>query len=74
LAFAKEFVFVRGEPFETYRAAGVQFSRAYAEFRAQAVPETVGESCGRILKNAGGVDELHEARRIESMRQLPQGF
>ena len=63
LTIAEKFVLVRGEPFEAHRAARVQFSNADAEFRAQAVPETVGESCGGVLKNASRVHELHEARR-----------
>src|SRR5882724_11193766 len=53
LAFAKEFVLVRGEPFEAYRTARVQFSRADTQFGAQSVPKTIGESRGSILKNSG---------------------
>src|SRR5450759_1894100 len=63
LALAEEFVFIRGEPFQANRTARVQLSRADAKFRAQAVPEAVGESGRRILKDAGRVHELHEARR-----------
>src|SRR6266436_6153656 len=63
LAFAEKFIFVGGESFKSHRAARVQFSRADAQFRAQPVPETVGKPGGRMLKNAGRVDEFHEARR-----------
>ena len=63
LAFTEKFVLVGGEPFEAYGTAGVQFPRADAEFGAQTVPETVGESRGGILKNAGRVHEFHETRR-----------
>ena len=63
LAITEKFVLICGEPFEADRAARVQFSRADAEFRAQAVAEPVGKSCGCILKNAGRVHKLHEARR-----------
>src|SRR6266550_9296814 len=55
LAFAEEFIFVGGESFKAHRAARVQFARADAQFRAQPVPETVGESCGSILKNASRI-------------------
>src|SRR3981189_1833821 len=63
LAFAEKFIFVGGESFKAHGAARVQFACADAEFRAQPVPETVGESCGSILKNASRSDEPHEARR-----------
>src|SRR3981189_1961880 len=62
LAFAEKFIFVGGESFKAHGAARVQFACADAEFRAQPVPETVGDSCGSILKNASRIDELHAAR------------
>src|SRR5580700_3922696 len=62
LALAKEFVLVNREAFEAHGPAGVQFSGADPDLRAQAVTETVGESRGGVLKNIGRVDELHEAR------------
>ena len=63
LAFTEKFVLVGGEPFEAYGTTRVQFSRADAEFGAQTVPKTVGESCRGILKNSGSVHEFHKARR-----------
>ena len=63
LAFAEKFVLVGGEPFEAYRAARVQFPCADAEFGAQSVPETIGESSRSILKHSGRVHEFHKARR-----------
>src|ERR1700730_3814407 len=63
LSIAETSVLICGDPSEADTAARVQFPRAAAEFRAQAVPETIGESCGRVLKNAGRVHELHETRR-----------
>ena len=63
LTLAEELVLVNGEAFEAHGPAGVQFSGADSDFRAQAVTETVGESRGRVLKNIGRVDEFHEPRR-----------
>src|SRR5579864_9360298 len=60
LPLAKQLVLVNREAFEAHGSARVQFSSADPDFRAQSVAEPVGESRGRILKNIGRVDELHE--------------
>ncbi len=62
LALAEELVLVDCEPFKAHGPAGMQFSGADSDFRAQAVAETVGESRGGVLKNVGRVHELHETR------------
>src|SRR5688500_12771851 len=51
---------VGGEVARAHGAAGVELVGADADFGAQSVLASVGESCARIDHHAGGIDALDE--------------
>src|SRR5580704_16138106 len=65
MAIPEELVFVGGEPLEPHGPASVQLARADAKLGAKTVAVAVGEPCGGILKNAGGVHFVQKSRRCD---------
>jgi len=63
LAAAVQLVFVSKQTFQTHGAASVQLAVADAQLCAQAVAEAIGKARGGVVKNAGGVDFIHEKLR-----------
>src|SRR4029077_9360977 len=63
LADAVQFVFIGGQPLQAYRPTGMQFAVADSQFSAQAIPEAVSKARGGVVKDAGGVDFIHEKLR-----------
>ena len=60
LTVANQLVFVSGEPFEAHRSTCMEFARADAQFRTEAVTETVGEACRSVVEDARSVNLLHK--------------
>src|ERR1700735_5717760 len=56
-----QLVLVSGGAFETHGAARVELAVADAYFGAETVTEAVGKSRRGVMKNAGGIDFVHEA-------------
>ena len=60
LAAAVEFVFIRQQPFQSNGAAGVKLAVADSQFSAQAITEAVSKARGSVVKDAGGINFIHE--------------
>ena len=60
LTVANQLVFVSGEPFEAHRSTCMEFARADAQFRAEAITETVGEARRSVVKDARRINLLHK--------------
>ena len=55
-----EDVFVRSQPFESNGATTVQPTSANPDFGTQAIFETVGKSCRRVVANRRGINTAQE--------------
>lgn len=67
LAVAVEFVFVNCQPLKPDRASGVGFVGGNSDFCAEPVPETVGEPCRCVGKNACRVNKIHKKLNISGV-------
>src|SRR5262249_24969838 len=61
MAIANELVLVYQQPFHTDRSTRVSLIGADADFSAQTVTETIGESRRRIPVDTGGIDFVQES-------------
>ena len=60
VAIADQLVLVNQQSLDSHRAAGMSFVRADADFRAEAVAESIGETRGRVPVNPGGIDFIQK--------------
>src|SRR4051812_28776724 len=64
VAISDQLVLVNQQPLHSNRSTGMSLIRADADFRAEAVAESIGETRGCVPVNTRGVDFVQETARV----------